>query len=262
MKHVVAIIVSGFLTGATRADEPDDLLTRQLAAIIRDPRLTIDVRVDAAKSLAQLGPKAAIALDELTKQLSLVRGREQESLQEAVIEAIGAIGPTAKSALPSLSRIAGRSTDLDLALKGARSRLLEDTATVEVQSLVLQLGSKADGKRLAAAKGLGKLGGQAANALPQLTKSLVDPDADVRRASAAAIRLIAPSAKPSKELIQSFVVDLADSDDTVRLVAVRTLGKFGPAAVEATAAIQNLLSDSDRDVRKAAADALVKMAGP
>lgn len=262
MKYLVALTVIGFLTGATRADEPDDQLARQLASLVRDPRRTNEVRVDAARSLAQLGPKGAVVLDELTKQLALVRGAEQESLQEAVIEAIGAMGPAAKSALPALSRAAGRSTDLDLALKGAKSRLLEDAATADVQALVRQLESKVDGKRLAAAKELGKLGSRAADALTPLTKSLADSDNDVRRASAAAIRLIAPTAKPSKELIQAYVVDLADADDTVRLVAVRTLGKFGPAAVEATAAIQKILSDTDRDVRKAAADALAKLAGP
>lgn len=258
----VLLTLMGVSAEWVRADEADDELARSLVAIVRDPRLTVDRRVDAARTLAQMGPKAIHVLNELTRQLGLLRGVEQEPLQDAIIRTIGSMGPAAKSALPNLSRAAGRSIDLDLVIKDAKSRLLEDAASYEIQTLVRQLASRDEGKRLTAAKGLGKLGPTASGALPALSKALADPDADVRRAAVASIRQIAPSAKPSKELIQAIVQDLSDPDDTIRLVAVRTLGKMGTAAAEATAAVQALLMDPDKDVRKAAADTLVKFVSP
>jgi HEAT repeats/HEAT repeat len=260
MKSVLALVAFAALVGSGRADEADEDLARKLAAVVRDPRRAAPERVDAAQSLEQLGPKAIGVLDELTKQLRLLRGREQESLQEAVLQAIGAMGPSAKGALPDLARVAGRGTDVDLALKSTKAKLLADATAFDLQSLFRQLESRDGARRLGAAKTLGRRGDAAA--LPALTKALADADADVRRACVEAIRKIAPNAKPSKELIQAYVADLTDPDDAARLAAVRALGKLGAAAAEAGGAIQNLAADPDKDVRKAAADALAKLAGP
>ena len=41
----IAVVLGGVT--ATRADEADDLLARQLAAVVRDPRLTLPQRIEA-----------------------------------------------------------------------------------------------------------------------------------------------------------------------------------------------------------------------
>lgn len=243
------------------ADEDDDKLARKLVAVVRDPRLKAGQRAEAARTLSKLGPKALAAMDELEHQLTLLRKAEQEELQEAVVEAIGSIGAAAKPTLPALARASGRSTDIDLSLKDATKQILGSEDRRDVPGLIEQLKSRDEGARLRAAKTLGSLESGAAKAVPALTKALTDPDGDVRRAIATAIRKIQPTAKPAKELIQAYIQDLSDPDDNVRLATVRTLGKFGRDAADASSAIQALLADPDKDVRRAAADAVAKLAG-
>lgn len=260
MKCLLALAAVIPFAATAQADEADLVIVRRLVSIVRDPRCTASQRIDAAQSLAKIGPKAVSVLDELSTQLQLLKGREQESLQEAVVLAIGSIGPAAKGALPDLARASGRSIDLDLAIQTTKNQLLVDTPTYELQLLTRDLTSKNELKRLAAAKALGQLGNTAA--LPDLTLALADPDGDVRRACIAAIRKLAPRSKPSKELIQAYITDLTDPEDTIRLLAVRALGKLGAAAAEAAGPIQNLTTDPDRDVRRAAAEALANLAAP
>ncbi len=256
------LLFAAFVLGSSvRADEADDMLARRLVAVVRDPRLKTGQRAEAARSLGKLGAKALAALDELEYQLSLLKKAEQEELQEAVADALGAIGAAAKPALPALAKATGRSTDIDRAVRDATKQILLSDDRRDVAGLIEQLKSRDEGTRLRAAKTLGSLEGGAAKAMPALTKALADPDGDVRRAAVAAVRRIQPTAKASKELIQAYVADLADADDNVRLSAVRSLGKLGPAATEAGSAVQGLLSDPDKDVRKAAADTLAKLSG-
>ncbi|QEL13303.1 HEAT repeat domain-containing protein [Limnoglobus roseus] len=258
---LLAALGLGLGSPLARADDDDDRLALRLVAVVRDPRLKTTQRAEAAHTLAKIGPKAHAALDELQHQLTLLRKAEQEDLQEAVAEALGAIGAAAKPALPVLAKTTGRSTDIDLAVRGATKQILGSEDRRDLAGLIEQLRSRDEGTRLRAAKVLGTLEAGAVTALPALTAVLSDSDGDVRRAAVAAVRRIQPTAKPSKELIQAYVLDLGDTDDNVRLSTVRTLGKLGPAALDASGPIQNLLTDPDKDVRKAAADALVRITG-
>ena len=245
-----------------RADEVDDKVARDLTAIVRDPRLATSIRAEAARTLAKMGTKARPAREELAYQLSLLRNSEQESLQEAVVEALGAMGASAKPALPDLVRATSRTIDLDLAIKDATKRLLDDDNSVDLRSLLEQLRSRDETVRLRSAKRLGGLGRAATKAVPALTNLLADTDADVRRAVRSALLQIQPSEKPSKEFVQSLILDLKESDDSVRLEAARALGKLGPSAAEAASGLQSLISDPDKDVRRAAVEALAKIAKP
>ena len=77
-----------------------------------------------------------------------------------------------------------------------------------------------------------------------------------------ALRQIQPNARPSKELLQALVLDLRDPDDAIRLQAVRALGKLGPTAGSAAPALEPLLADPEKDIRKATADALGRISPP
>jgi HEAT repeat protein len=261
MRRLTGCLVLLALAGAACADEATDRLAKELVGVVRDPRQGVTQRVEAARTLAKLGPQAAVVVPDLIAQMQRLKGDELEPLQEAVIETLGAIGSAAKPALPTLATVSGRTTDIDQAVKQTTKQLLAADDTRDVKALIEQTTSRDVGLRLRAVKTLGGLKGDAAGAVPSLTLALGDADADVRRAAVAAIRLIQPQAKPSKELVQAIAADLKDPDDGVRLNAVRTLGKFGPAAAAALPALEPLLTDPDKDVRRAAGEAMLKLAG-
>ncbi|HEX4607830.1 MAG TPA: HEAT repeat domain-containing protein [Urbifossiella sp.] len=245
-----------------RADEPDDLLAKQLAAVVRDPRLPLPQRVEAAKTIGKLGPRAGAAVPDLTTQLLRLRGNELEPLQEAVIDALGRIGSPARESLPAVARAAGRSPDLDQAIKRATGTILASTDSQDVGALVKQLQSGDPSFRLRAVKALGAIGPAARFALPDLANALRDSDGDVRRAAVAALQLIAPEARPSEAVVRAIALDLRDPDPSVRLLAVRSLGRFGRAAAVVAGDLEPLLTDPDTDVRRAATEILPRISGP
>ncbi len=262
MRRLFVCLLLLVVAGSARADEATDRLAKELVGVVRDPRQGVIQRVEAARTLAKLGPQAAVVVPDLIAQMQRLKGDELEPLQEAVIETLGAIGSAAKPALPTLATVSGRTTDLDLAIKQTTKQLLASDDTRDVKALVEQTTSRDVGLRLRAVKTLGGLKGDAAPAVPALTLALADADGDVRRAAVNAIRLIQPQSKPSKELIAAISADLKDPDDNLRLNAVRALGKLGPAASSAIAALEPLLNDLDKDVRRAAGEAMLKLAGP
>lgn len=244
------------------AQETDDLLARQLAAVVRDPRLPLAQRVEAARMIGRLGQRAGAAVPDLTQQLLRLRGTEHELLQEAVIDTLGQIGSPAREALPAVARAAGRSTDIDLAIKRAKNTILASSDSQDVGALTKQLQSNDPSFRLRAVKALGALGPAARFAVPDLTAALRDADGDVRRAAVAALQSIVPDARPSEAVVRAIALDLRDPDATVRLFAVRALGRFGRAAGVVAGDLEPLLTDPDPDVRRSATEVLPRISGP
>lgn len=257
MTRLALILVLLLLANAEApADDNDDRLARELVGLVRDPQLPTRSRLEAAKTLTKLGPRAAVVVPDLMAQLSRLRGTEHELLQETIIDALGQMGSPARKALPTLARTTGRSTDIDQSIKRATKLILAASDAEDVEVLKRQLESQDASLRLRAAKALGALGPVARGAVEGLSAILDDSDTDVRRATVAALRLIQPGTKPSEAMIQAVVKDLAETDSIVRYTAARTLGRFGSAAASAAPALQPLLADPDPDVRRAAADAL------
>jgi HEAT repeat protein len=244
------------------ADEAEEKLARELVGVVRDPKLKLRERVEAARMLNKLGPRASSIVPDLMAQLNRLRGTEHEALQEEIIETLGKIGTPARVSLPTLATNTGRSLDLDLAVKRASDKIIQADDSQDIAALLQQLGSRDAGLRLRSAKTLGNLKANALIAVPSLTQLLADTDGDVRRAAGGAIRAIQPDAKPSRELLAAYVLDLKDPSDDIRLLAVRALGRFGANASSSISALEPLLSDPDRDVRKAAADAILRISGP
>lgn len=244
------------LPTAAPADDTDDQIARQLAAVVRDPRQPIGARVEAARMIGKLGPRAAAAVPDLVLVIDRFRGAELEPVQQATMDALGLIGAPARSALPSMARAAARSIDIDLAIKRATGLILAASDSQDIEALMRQLQDRDGSLRLRAVKALGMLGPAAKIAVPGLLTALEDPDGDVRRAAVVAIRLIVPDAPPTGAIVRSVMIDLKDSDPTVRAAAARALGRIGRPAASAAAALEALLNDPDPDVRRAAADAL------
>ena len=158
------------------------------------------------------------------------------------------------------SSLSGRSTSMDRA--GVNS------ATARYQTAIA----------------LGRLAAPAEAAVPALIRSLGSEDEDLRRASARSLGQIGPVAIPavrpllsdSKESVRapprsrpwngsvparprSWPKQTGDRAPAVRRLAVRALGRLGPAAKQATAALWTAVSDPDASVREAAAVALRQM---
>jgi HEAT repeat protein len=256
----IALLVAGLAVPA-RADEADDLLTRELVLVVRDPLAPVPARVQAARTLGRLGPKAKSAVPELTRLIARSRYAELLPLQEAMIDALGQIGAAARPAVPALTREAGRNIDVDLAVARAVDQIMQAAEEADLPTLLRQLQHRDESLRLRAAKALGKLGPAAKSALPHLTAALGDEDADVRHAALAALRLVQPSVRPGDAEANALARDLQDPDPANRLRAVKSLAGLGNAAGPAAAALESLLDDKDPDVRRAASEALGRL-GP
>ncbi|MBX9582780.1 MAG: HEAT repeat domain-containing protein [Gemmataceae bacterium] len=262
MNRLLVLALVTLAAPAARADESDDLLARQLAAVVRDPRLPVAQRIEATRTLGKLGLLAGAAVPDLTQQLNRLRDGEHERLQETIVDALGRIGSPARTALPAVARTAGRTIDIDLAIKRATDQILAASDSQDVGALTKQLQSRDASVRLRAVRALRDLGAAARFALPDLLAALNDPDPEVRRAAVNAVQTVQPDAPPSELVVRSVALDLTSPDAGIRLLAVRTLGRFGRRAGIVAESLQPLLADSDPDVRTAAAAALGRIAPP
>jgi HEAT repeat protein len=262
MKWLLVLMMVLLPAAACRADEADDTLAKQLGKLLRDPRQSIRSRIEAAQMVSKLGARGGAAVPDLMSVLDRLRGTELEPLQEAIIEALGQIGSPSRAAMQSIARCAGRSIDLDYAVRTASDQILTSSDAQDVNALLRQLRSRDSSQRLRAVKALGNLGPAVRFALPNLLDALSDMDGDVRRAAIASIRQIVPNAIPTEAIVRALAADLTDPDSGVRLLAVRALGRTGQGAAAAGPAIDALRNDPDPDVRKAAVEALSRILGP
>jgi HEAT repeat protein len=126
-----------------------DMVVPGLVALLKDP--DTDVRVAAAVALERFGPAARGAVSALGQ----AAGQGDSEVRIAAIKALMAIGREAAPAVPEIAR--GLEQDNNIRL------------------------------RKQAADALGQFGPLAESAIPELLKALEDPEADVRRAAAAAL---------------------------------------------------------------------------
>jgi HEAT repeat protein len=261
MRLSLTVVLIGLMPLISAADESDDELTRKLAAVVRDPRQQVSSRVEAARMIGQLGPRAPAAVPDLIQVLNRLQGAELEPVQEAIIHALGQIGSPAKAALPTMAKASSRTIDIELAARRSTALILAASDSQDVDALMRQLQDRDSSIRLRAVKALGNLGPAARIAMPNLLTALQDTDADVRRATVNALRVIVPDAPPSSAIVKAIAVDLQDADPLVRAATARTLGRLGRAALSAAAQLEVLLSDPDPDVRRAATEALARITG-
>ncbi len=155
-----------------------------------------------------------------------------------------------------MTRTVGQDIDIDLAVTRAIDQILTPPETLEIKALIQQLRSADGGMRIRAAKELAKKGPKADAAVADLVNLLQDRDPDARRAAVAALRAIEPRPKHIEAIVQAYMLDLQDPDDSVRLQGCRMLGRIGPMAAPAIPLLQRAVDDPDPDVRRAATDAM------
>lgn len=262
MRGVFVFAVLVAVPPAARADEADEALARKMGGLVRDFRQPLAARVEAARTLAKLGARAAVAVPDLVAVLDRLRGTEQEPLQEAIVEALGQMGSAARAALPTLAKSTQRTIDIDLAIKSSTDLILSASDSQDISALTQQLQSRDASLRMRAAKALGDIGPAARAAVPGLVAVLTDPDGDARRAAVAALRFVQPNVPPSEALVRAIATDLRDPDANIRLLAARSLGRLGPAAAIAAPDLAALRNDPDPDVRRAAGQAFALVTAP
>jgi hypothetical protein len=239
--------------------EPPDRVVIQLADLAADSRMLPAVRMEAVKTLGKLGPDAKAAAPKLAGLLSRIPPGEAPTLQEAIVVTLGRIGAAARPYVPTITRVIGQDIDVDRAATQAINRIMIDAESLEIDVLVRQLRHKDPSVRLRAAKALAAKGPRGDAAARDLSKLLQDSDVDVRRVAITALKAVRPDLKQSDLFVPAYILDLQDTDENIRLAAARTLGRLGPAAAAATAALQKAQSDPETEVRHAATEALAKI---
>ena len=254
------------------------------------------VRIEALIALERIGPAAREAVRTL---IDLLNGNEhplkpQEHLVERVIAVLGAIGPDAADAVPSLVRYLKSDDPSRSAAAGlALARILpRDSQVLQegLPSLVRDLNSKEPSVRGDATRALGLIGpaalpplielvkkrdsdpelawnaivaiegmgSEAESALPVLLSALESRNEHVAAEAARALGIIRANASESVAALQKL---LRNPQPLVRAYAASALGDFGPASAVSVQELLNAARDSDPDVRREAVEALGRI-GP
>ena len=155
----------------------------------------------------------------------------------------------------------------DLRLKSSFTRLralriLEEIEPEDPEVLPAMLEIFADSTiagRPDIAASFGRMGENAARAVPALARALGDPEFQLRIMAAAALGRLG---KTAREAVPALVATLqTDPDPAVRAVAAQALGSMGAAAETALPALREALSDSSAHVQNAVARALQLLEG-
>lgn len=251
-------IVVAILPTSARAEDPDEVLAKNLMSVVRDRLAPTPHRVEASTTLGKLGPRASSAVPELLTTLKRLNSDDTIRLQESIVRTLGQIGASTRPHLAELHRFYGRDFDLDLAIKRTTAQVLA-SGDEDVAVLVVLLRAKEDGQRLRATKSLAKMGTLAKAALPDLTATLADPDGDVRRGALNAIRSIQGGIAPA-DAVGVYLLDLQSTDEDVRMLAVKNIGRLGRDAAAAIKPLQALLADPNPEVRRATNEAINRIA--
>jgi HEAT repeat protein len=256
------LLIATMTPGAEpKAQEPPDRVVIQLADLAADSRQLPAARMEAIKTLGKLGPEAAPAAAKLAGLLSRLPAGEMPSMQEAIVVTLGRIGAASRPFVPVMLRAVGQDMDIDHEVSRAVNRIMIEAESLEVDVLIKQLGHKDPSMRLRAAKALTSKGVHGDAAAHSLILLLQDPDPDIRRVAASALRAVRPDLKESDIFVPAYIMDMQDRDENIRISAARSLGRLGPAAAAAIPALQKAAqSDQETEVRHAATEALTKIA--
>lgn len=207
-----------------------------------------DTREGAIHILTSIGepavPKLITALE-----------TQDNNIRYGAIIALGKLGPTAINAVEPLMKIFGQSKGLDERI--AIMYALVDIAPASNEVLGLMQSSLLVGSlRNYGLRALGKMGSNAANAVPRIITYLEDKDAQTRFEAIECLEKIGPS----QDAVKGIAKRLKDEEARVRSRAAIALANFGKSAAPATKALIAALKDSETDVRKNAVKALGNMA--
>jgi HEAT repeat protein len=188
---------------------------------------------------------------------NLIEAMKHEKARPKVAYILGRIGPKAAAATKTLARLLGDAnpeTRREAAIALAK---IGPAAKRAVPALIEALEKHGESQEYAPVYALGSIGPAAASAKSALVKAMSGKDETLALFSAWALASIDPAdAEVAKKSVPRLRVGLADSEARIRHQAAVALGKLGPLAKPAAAALQEAQRDADPEVAAAAAAAL------
>jgi HEAT repeat protein len=249
----VATALAVFLVvGAVRAEEPAQKrhAGKMIEAWLDDLRSPdLAVRQNAFQVMRTLGSNAGDVVPALIRLL----GDPDETVGTAVSWGLASVGYDAITPLSEAMETGSPTVRLRAMM--AFEKMRPKPAGV-LPLLAKRVLDEEMGNRLAAIATIRSFGAAGILAAPELGKALFDSNREVRVAAATAICDLGPDASA---LIPELVRSLGDPD--VRLLAVRTLGRIGPKSFPAIDRLVALLSDRDTHMLLEATSTLGKI-GP
>jgi len=179
-----------------------------------------NIRIGAANALAEMGMKAKPAVAVLIKTL----GDREKRVRMAAASALGAIGPEASEAVPTLIAML-KTCDGDEVFDICYG--LRGIGKPAVVPLIGLLDEPNFFVRWHAAKTLGNIGPEAADAVARLTEALKDRHSVVRSYAATALGKIGPRAKGALDALAD---SLRDQEQSVREAAADAIRSIDPTA--------------------------------
>ncbi|MCX6930091.1 MAG: HEAT repeat domain-containing protein [Verrucomicrobia bacterium] len=238
--------------------------------------------LQASHGFRELGSAASNAVPAL---IAIYDANISPASQDAALVALGAIGPTAKPALPSLLRtLADTNNYARLACVRALASIHAELGLV-VPALVKSLSDPHFGVRMLAAEALGQFGADAQPAVPALVE-IYDRNTVDSLQAATTLGLIGPAARlavPSLSrgltnanlelrrlsilslgrihavpqlVVPALIRCLGDTGANIQFFSIMALGQYGPEATSALPALTNLLLDPNPNIRLEVTNAL------
>lgn len=178
-------------------------------------------------------------------------GSKKARVRGAAAAALAKFGDKAKAAIPALIKLL---QDNDPNIRLEATITLAKIGPDSLLALEKALDSTSKLTRMGAALTLGHLGSAAKPAEPALKKLLKDSEEDVRCHAAQALFRIDP--ETAKSVVPVLTAALDSLNPYIRLCAIGTLSRIGPAAKDAVAKLKNCLKDEDYHLRMSAAIAI------
>ena len=231
-----------------RVQDEGQRLARRVAALEAP---SSGARLAALWELQRMGPKAAPAVEALTRAL-----RDAEpSLRAAAAEALAAAGPAAESAIPELVEAAMQDENKALRLQAVYALgAVAARADYVVPHLICVLRSAEGDLRLAAIRALGALGTGAA--VEELIGLLTDVDGNVAEEAALALGAIGPAARSAVPALLRMLRDGGYRPAG----AAYALGRIGRVDDRIVPALAMAMQHAVPDVREEAEIALRRIA--
>ena len=210
-------------------------------------------RIEAAEALGKMGPEAKTAVPALAELL-----RDEEADVRAVAGCVGRYWARRQNRRPGARRIAPGSSATGSGVRQLRPGADRSGGTTDSPGIAWGQGTQSFGRTLPSH--LQKMGPAATAAIPALISALHDKEANVQGAAQSALALMGSEAQAAIPTVMEL---LPDKDSSVREQAISALGDIGCGAEAAKAALPalvELLRDEDGRVRAAAASAISDMA--
>jgi HEAT repeat protein len=218
-----------------------------------------EIRQRAAFVLERLGPIGSAAAKSLGEALATDK---DESLRDQVVDALLAMGPGAKPALPALLHLAADSTlPVSRREKLIAAIVAADPASPMVATTLIVIAGDSDASlRAAAATALGQLDPLSPDAILKLVAlTKTDKRTEPRAAALCALAEAGPRAKSARREIQAIAAGTIQ-DGQAFLARLAIAAMDGETAKAATI-VHAGLTDNKADLRASAASALIRL-GP